>query len=84
MNDIDQANADVRRTVDREVALVDSAIDLVASGGARSTMVIGLQLTEAVIAIVEPHAVRADVAIEPIWGPDEETGDVRVTRLAPV
>jgi len=84
MNDNDQADAEVRRAVDQEVALVDSAIDLVASGGARSTMVVGLQLTEAVIAIVGPHAVRVGVAIEPIWGPDEDTGDVRVTRLAPV
>lgn len=83
MND-DQAASDVRRAIDREVALVEGAIDLVASGGALSTMVVGLRLTDAVIAIVEPHAVRLGIAIEPIWGPDENTGDVRITRLAPV
>lgn len=84
MNHDEQATSDVRRAIDREVALVDSAIDLVASGGAVSTMVVGLRLTDAVIAIVEPRATCLRVVIQPMWGPDEATGDVRITRLAPV
>ncbi len=71
---------DVRRTIDREVALVLSAVDLVASGGAPSTMVVGLRLTDAVIEIVRPIADERGVILEPLWGSDEDTADVRVRR----
>jgi hypothetical protein len=74
---------DVQRAIDREVELVTSAINLVASGGAPSTMVIGLRLTDAVVEIVQPMAAQRGVVVEPLWGPDETTCDVRIRRLEP-
>ena len=83
MNDRESSATDVRRTIDREVELVMSAVNLVASGRAPSTMVAGLRLTDAVIDIVRPLAEARGVVLEPLWGSDEETADVRVYREAP-
>ena len=55
-----------------------SAVDLVATGGAPSTMVAGLRLTDAVIEIVRPSPATAGVVVEPLWSADEDTADVRV------
>jgi hypothetical protein len=76
----DTESAAVRRTIDREVELLMSAVNLVASGGAPSTMVVGLRLTDAVIEIVRPIAAERGVVLEPLWGADEDTADVRVHR----
>ena len=73
---------DVQHAIDREVALVMSAVDLVSSGGAPSTMVFGLRLTDSVLEIVEPAARQRGVVVEPIWGPDEVTRDIRVRRAS--
>jgi hypothetical protein len=81
MDETGSGSADVQRSIDREVDLVMSAVNLVASGGAPSTVVAGLRLTDSVIEIVRPMAARRGVVIEPLWGPDETTSDVRV-RLA--
>lgn len=80
MRNADSEAAHVRRTIDREVELVLSAVNLVASGDARSTMVVGLQLTDAVVEIVRPMAADRGVVLEPLWGADEATADVRVYR----
>lgn len=71
---------DVQHALDREVELVTSAIDLVASGGAPSTMVIGLRLVDQVLEIVGALAARRGVIVEPLWGPDETATDIRVRR----
>lgn len=60
-----------------------SAVNLVASGGARSTMVVGLRLTDAVVDIVRPIASERGIVLEPLWGSDEDTADVRVFRAEP-
>ena len=83
MTDREAAAHGIQRAIDREVELVTSAINLVASGGASSTMVIGLRLTDAVIEIVQPLAAQRGVVVEPLWGPDETTCDVRVRRREP-
>lgn len=83
MNESGSLAADIQRSIDREVDLVMSAVDLVASGGATATMVVGLRLADAVIEIVRPRAVERGVVVEPMWGPGEETADVRVRRLEP-
>ena len=83
MTDRKAAEHDVQHAIDREVELVTSAINLVASGGAPSTMVIGLRLTDAVIEIVQPLAAQRGVVVDPLWGPDETTCDVRVHRQEP-
>ena len=66
--------------IDHEVELVTSAINLVASGGAPSSLVVGLHLTDSVIEIVRPLAAQRGVVVEQLWGPDETTNDVRVRR----
>ena len=68
VNGTEPADAHVRRTIDREVELLMSAVYLVASGGAPSTMVVGLRLTDAVIAIVRPIAAERGLVLEPLWG----------------
>lgn len=82
MKDPGTPGREVQRAIDREVELVTSAIELVASGGAPSTMVVGLRLTDLVIEIVRPLAATRGVVVEEMWGPDETTNDVRVRRQA--
>ena len=83
MNDPESESTHVRQAIDREVELVLSAVNLVASGGAPSTMVVGLRLTDAVVEIVRPIAGERGVIVEPLWTADEETADVRVFREVP-
>ena len=59
MTDPGAAALQVQRAIDREVELVTSAINLVATGGAPSTVVAGLRLTEVVIEILRPLAASA-------------------------
>lgn len=80
MKEREPGSGDVRRTIDREVDLLMSAVNLVASGGAPSTLVAGLRLTASVIEIVQPLAAQRGVVVEPLWGPDETTTAVRVRR----
>ena len=84
MKDPDSESAHVRQAIDREVDLVMSAVNLVATGAAPSTMVVGLRLTDAVVEIVRPIASDRGVIVEPLWGADEDTMDVRVSRAAVV
>jgi hypothetical protein len=71
---------EVERTLDREIELLMSAINLVASGGAPAATVAGLRLAEAAMAVVGPRASERGVAIEMLWGPDENACDVRVRQ----
>lgn len=73
----------VKATIDREAELLESAVRLVASGGARRSTVGGLRLSEAAIAIVRPMAVELGVELEPLWRTDEEGIDVLVRRIDP-
>jgi len=74
---------DLRLAIDREVELVSSAIDLVATGGAPSATIAGLRLAAPVLEIVTPGARARGVRVEPLWGPDETTCDVRVSWIGP-
>ncbi len=65
-------------TLDREVALLTSAVDLVAAGGAPSATVSGLHLCEVVMDVVRPTADARGVMLEPLWTADEAGCDVRV------
>ncbi len=80
MKDPESESAYVRHAIDREVELVLSAVNLVASGGAPSAMVVGLRLTDAVVEIVRPIATDRGVVVQPLWSADEDTTDVRVYR----
>ncbi len=81
MNDIGTPAHKVEDTLDREVGLVQTSIDLVASGGAVSTTVAGLRLADLVLEIVTPGASARGVLVEPLWGADETVTDVRVRRM---
>jgi hypothetical protein len=72
----------VQATLDREVALLQSAVDLVAAGGAPSATVAGLRLCEAAMDIVRPTAHDLGIDLEPLWNADESGCDVRVHREA--
>ena len=80
MNEPAAKAADLRSAIDREVELVMSAVNLVASGAAPSATVGGLRLADAVLEIVGSRARAAGVTLEPLWGPDETVTDVRVRR----
>lgn len=73
-------NDQVKGTIDRETALLESAVRLVASGAARRTTVGNLRLSEVVLAIVRPLAVELGVELEPLWRTDEEGVDILVRR----
>ena len=82
MKETSGSSLDVQHALDREVELVTSAIDLVGSHGAPSATVSGLRLMDLVIEIVRPLAAQRGVVVEPLWGPDETTTDVRVRPVA--
>jgi hypothetical protein len=75
-----EAALHVQRAIDLEVDLVTSAIELVASGGAPTTVVAGMRMTDVVVQILQPLAVQRGVILETLWGPDETSNDVRVRR----
>ena len=83
VNGSDTASQEVQRVIDAEVDLVTSAINLVASGGASSTTVAGMRMTAAVIKILGPLAIERGVTLEPLWGSDESSNDIRVRRVVP-
>ena len=80
MTDPRAAALEVQRAIDREVDLVTSAINLVASGGAPSTVVAGMHMTEAVVEILRPLAAERGVVLETLWSADETSNDIRVRR----
>ena len=82
MNEPAAQAADLRSAIDREVELVMSAVNLVASGAAPSATVGGLRLVDAVLEIVSARAGVAGVTLEPLWGPDEVVTDVRIRRAS--
>jgi hypothetical protein len=82
VKDPESESVHVRQAIDREVDLVLSAVNLVATGGAPSTMVVGLRLTDVVVEIVRPIASDRGVVVEPLWSADEDTADIRVYRVS--
>lgn len=75
-----QPAAEIRQVVDQEADVIASAMRLVAAGGARRTVVAGLQLTDAALAIAEVRAAGLGVQVEAIPRPDQPGHDVVVTR----
>lgn len=72
----------VRDTIDREAALISSAVRLVASGASSRTVVAGLRLAEAALTVARPLAMELHVVLEPLWSADEDGTDVVVSRPA--
>lgn len=69
-----------RRAIDRDLALVRSAIELVATGGAPHVSVGGLAFGEALLPSVAAVAMRRHVHVRVAWSPFDETSSVEVFR----
>jgi hypothetical protein len=80
VNDPAAARTEIQATLDHEVDLVMSGVNLVASGAALSATIGGLRLLDVVLEIVRPRAGWVGVTLEPLLGPGETVTDVRVTR----
>ena len=70
----------VRDSIDREVALVEGAIRMVATGTSPSMTVAGLRFGEEVIAMLRPAATAEGVVLQPLFPTDETGCDVHVRR----
>lgn len=81
MDDTSRSDEPVERALDRDTALLDSAVRLVASGSARSVTVAGLSVALAAMAVVVPLAAALGIILEPLWTVDQTLTDIRV-RLA--
>jgi len=73
-------HADLDRELDRELDLVLGAMRLVASGGARRTIVAGLCSTSAVVALAAATADAIGVALEPLPRRDRPGFDIAIRR----
>jgi len=69
------------RQLDRELAEVEAAIELVRSGLAPSVTIAGMQHGEAILEARRAAAERAGIAIEGVWGPADGDCDIVVRRL---
>ena len=73
----------VQAALEREVALVNDAITLVATGGAPRVTVAGLLLGEQILPSVQRMADDAGVRLVPRWGADEHGVEIAVERIEP-
>jgi hypothetical protein len=72
--------ADLRRRLDHELAIVHSAIALVASGGATRVTCGGLAFGSQLLAEAQATGDRFHVLVTPIWSADEDIVDLAVER----
>ena len=73
---IDQRVA--QRAIERELDLVNGAIELVASGGSRRVTVAGLRFGEQLLSEVEPRAQASHVIVRSLWSPNGPNCDIAV------
>jgi hypothetical protein len=72
-----------RRSIEREMDLVDGAIRMVGGGGAPAVTLIGLDFGPAVLTASTAAAQAAGVVLEALWLPDESGCDIRIRRMGP-
>ncbi len=72
------------QAVQRELAVVRTAIDMVASGAAPAVSVGGLRFGEQLIRPAERLALQAGVRVVPLWTIDESGADIRIERIGDV
>ncbi len=67
-----------RRSIERELELVNGAIRMVAGGGAPAVSLAGLDFGPAVLAGATGLAHDAGVVLEALWHADDSSCDIRV------
>lgn len=78
MDTTPRSDEPVERALDRDTALLDSAVRMVAAGNARSVTVAGLSVALAAMAVVVPLAAELGITLEPLWSVDQTLTDIRV------
>jgi hypothetical protein len=79
MRSLDQGpNASAERQLDRELAEVAAAVDLVQSGRSRSVTIAGVRYGEAIVETRRAAAAALGIALEAAYGPDEDDCDIVV------
>jgi hypothetical protein len=73
-------DADLRRRLDHELAIVHSAIALVASGASTRVTCGGLTFGTQLLADAQATGERVHVRVTPIWAADEDIVDLDVER----
>ncbi len=67
-----------RRAIERELDLVNGAIELVASGGSRRVIVAGLRFGEQLLSQIEPFARTSRVNVRSLWSPNGPHCDIAI------
>ncbi len=67
-----------RRAIERELNLVNGAIELVASGGSRRVTVAGLRFGEQLLSQIEPLARASRVNVRSLWSPNGPHCDIAI------
>jgi hypothetical protein len=78
---LDESNALVGRTLEREMSLVREAIAMVAGGGSPRVTIGGLRFGEALLLPARGLAAEAGVRLVPLWMPDDAGADIAVERI---
>jgi hypothetical protein len=73
----------VQAAIEHEMRQIREAIAMVASGGARRTIVVGLQLGDALLEQARQDATEAGVRLVPLWRADEAGVDIAIERIEP-
>lgn len=72
----------VARTLEREAALVNDAILMVASGRSRRVVVAGIRFGDQLIESANAMAKEAGVRVVPLWTTDEAGADIAIERIS--
>jgi len=67
-------------TIDREMEIVRSAIEMVGSGASRRVVLGGLHFAQELIRPAQRMALGRGARIVPLWNTDESGGDLAVER----
>jgi hypothetical protein len=73
---------DVPRTLDRELAMIQGAIDLVASGGAPRVVLAGMRFGDKLLDQARRLAAASGVRVVPLWKARSEGADLAIEQIA--
>jgi hypothetical protein len=79
----DRLSRDVPRTLDRELAMIQGAIDMVASGGAPRVVLAGMRFGDKLLDEARRRAAAAGVRVVPLWTARSEGADLAIEQIAP-